>query len=91
MTLNVDQFTISFERTVNLDILEEILQGSITVYEESSFFDVFTVSNVNTSSCCILFWRCYAVALFTYVYGSGNVTNFLIDSHCSGIAVELQM
>ena len=55
MTLNVDQFTISFERTVNLDILEEILQGSITVYEESSFFDDFTVSNVNTSSCCILF------------------------------------
>ena len=89
--LNVNQFTVSFERTANLDILEEILQGSITVYGESSFFDAFTVSNVNTSSCYILFLRCYAIALFIYVYGSGNVTSFLIDSHCSGIAVVLQM
>ena len=35
-----------FEHTVNLDILEEILHDSITVYGDSFLTDVFTVSNV---------------------------------------------
>ena len=49
---------------------------------ETFVTDVFTVSNVNTSSGCILFLCSYAVALFRYVNGRGNVTYFLFDSHC---------
>ena len=83
--LNVDQLPRQvklFERTVNLDILDENLHDSIAVYGDSFLSDVFTVSNVNTSSCCILFLCSYAVALFRYVNGRGNVTYFLFDSHC---------
>ena len=83
--LNVDQFpwqVKTFERTVNLDILKENLHDSIAVYGDSFLTDVFTVSNVNTSSDCILFLCNYAVALFRYVNGRGNVTYFLFDSYC---------
>ena len=71
-----------FKRTVNLDISEEDLQDSTAVYGDSFLTDVFTVSNVNTSSGCILFLCSYAVALFRYVNGRGNVIYFLFDSHC---------
>ena len=83
--LNVDQLprqTKIFERTVNLDILKENLHDSIAVYGDSFLADDFTVSNLNTSSGCILFLCSYAVALFRYVNGRGNVTYFLFDSHC---------
>ena len=82
---NVDQLPWQvkiFERTVNLDILEEHLHDSIAVYGDSFLTDVFTVSNVNTSSGCILFLCSYAAALFRYVNGRGDVTYFLFDSHC---------
>ena len=49
--LNVDQLPWQvkiFEHTVNLDISEEILPDSITIYGDSFLTDVFTVSNVNT-------------------------------------------
>ena len=80
--LNVDQLPRQvkiFERTVNLDILEENLHDSIAVYGDSFLTDVFTVSNGNTTSGCILFLCSYAVALFRYVNGRGNVTYFLFD------------
>ena len=83
--LNVDQLPRQvkiFERTVNLDILEENLHDSITLYGDSLLTDVFTVLNVNTSSGCILFLCSYTVALFRYVNGRDNVTYFLFDSHC---------
>ena len=83
--LNVDQLPRQvkiFEHTVNLDILEENLHDSIAVYGDSFLTNVFTVSNVNTSSGCILFLCSYAVALFRYVSGRGNVTYFLFDSNC---------
>ena len=83
--LNVDQLPRQvkiFELTVNLDILEENLHDSIAVYGDSLLTDVSTVSNVNTISGCILFLCSYAVALFRYVNGRGNVTYFLFDSHC---------
>ena len=62
--------------------MEENLHDSIVVYGDSFLTDVFTVSNVNTSSGCILFLCSYIVALFRYVNGRGNVTYFLFDSHC---------
>ena len=62
--------------------MEENLLDSIAVYGDSFLNDVFTVSNVNTSSVCILFLFGYAVALFGCVNGRGNVTYFLFDSHC---------
>ena len=83
--LNVNQLPQQvkiFERTVNLDILEENLHDSIAVYGDSFLTDVFTVSNVNTSSGCILFLCSYAVALFRHVNGRDNVTYFLLDSYC---------
>ena len=83
--LNMDQLSRQVkicERTVNLDISEENLHDSIAVYGDSLLTDVFTVSNVNTSSGSILFLCSYAVALSRYVNGRGNVTYFLIDSHC---------
>ena len=83
--INVDQLPGQvkiFERTVNLDILEENLHDSIAVYGDWFLTDVFPVSNVNNSSGCILFLCSYAVALFRYVNGRGNVTYFLFDSHC---------
>ena len=70
-----------FERTVNSDISEENLHDSIAVYGDSFLTDVFTVSNVNISSGCILLLCSYAVALFRYVNRRGNVTYFLFDSH----------
>ena len=83
--LNVDQLPRQvkiFERTVNLDILEKNLHDSIAACGDSFLTDIFTASNVNTSSGCILFLCSYAVALFRYVNGRGNVTYFLFDSHC---------
>ena len=83
--LNVDQLPGQvkiFERTANLDISEENLHDSIAVYGDSFLTDVFTISNVNTSSGCILFLCSYAVALFRYLNGRGNGTYFLFDSHC---------
>ena len=71
-----------FEHTINLDILEEHFHDSIAVYWDSFLTDVFTVSNVNFSSSCILFLCSYAVALFRYVNERGNVTYFLFDLHC---------
>ena len=82
--LNVNQLPQKikiFERTINLDILEENLHDSIAVYGDSFLTDVFTVSNVNISSGCILLLCSYAVALFRYVNRRGNVTYFLFDSH----------
>ena len=82
--LNVDQLPRQvkiFERTVNLDILEENLHDSISVYGDSFVTNGLTVSNVNTSSGCILFLCSYAVALRRYVNGRGNVIYFLFDSH----------
>ena len=70
-----------FECTVNLDILEENLHDSIAVYEDSFLPDAFTVSNVNTSSGCLLFLCSYAVALFKYVNRRDNETYFLFESH----------
>ena len=55
---------------------------SIAVYGDSFLADVFTVSNGNTSSGCILFLCSYAVASFRYVNGKGNVTYFILDSYC---------
>ena len=69
------------EHTVNLDISEENLHDSIAVYGDSFLTDVFTVSNVNISSGCILLLCSYVVALFRYVNRRGNVTYFLFDSH----------
>ena len=83
--LNVDHLRRQvklFEGTVNLDILEENLHDSIAVYGDSFLNDVFTFSNVGTSSGCIQFLCSYAVALFRYVNGRRNVTYFLFDSHC---------
>ena len=51
--LNVDWLP---RRTVNLDLLEENLHDSIAIYGDSFLTDVFTVSNKNTSSGCILFF-----------------------------------
>ena len=53
-----------FELTVNVDILEENLHDSVSVYGGFFLTNVFTVSNVNTSSGCILFSCTNAVALF---------------------------
>ena len=72
------------------NILKENLHRSIAVYGGSFLTDVFTLSNVNTSSGCIMFTCSYAVALFRYVNGRGNVTYFLFDLQCR-IVVELQM
>ena len=44
--------------------------------------DVFTNSNVNNSSGCILFLCSCAVALFKYVNAAGNLTSFLFDLDC---------
>ena len=44
--------------------------------------DVFTASNVNTSSASIMFVYSYAIALLRYVNGRDNVIYFLFDSHC---------
>ena len=66
-----------FEHTINLAILEEDFHDSIAVYGDSFLTDVFTVSNVNFSSSCILFLCSYAVALFRYVNERGNVIYFL--------------
>ena len=71
-----------FEHTVNLDILEENLHDSIAVYGDSFLTDVFTVSNVNTSSGSILFLCSYAVALVRHVNKRDSVTYFLLDSYC---------
>ena len=71
-----------FERTVNLEILEENLHDSVAVYGDSFLTDVFNNSNVNSSSGCILLLCSYAVALFKYVNAAGNSTYFLLDSHC---------
>ena len=71
-----------FERTVNLEILEENLHDSVAVYGDSFLTYVFNSSNVNNSSGCILFLSSYAVALFKYVNAAGNSTYFLFDSHC---------
>ena len=82
--LNVDQLPRQvklFEYTVNLDILEENLHDSIVVSEDSFLPDAFTVSNVNTSSGCLLFLCSYAVALFKYVNRRDNETYFLFESH----------
>ena len=51
--LNVDWLP---RRTVNLDLLEENLYDSKAIYGDSFLTDVFTVSNKNTSSGCILFF-----------------------------------
>ena len=67
---------------VNLDILEENLCDSMTVYGDYFLADAFIVSNVNTSSGCILFLCSYAVVLLRYLNGRGNVTYFLFDSYC---------
>ena len=71
-----------FEHTINLAILEEDFHDSIAVYGDSFLTDVFTVSNVNFSSSCILFLCSYAVALFRYVNERGNVIYFLFDFNC---------
>ena len=46
--------------------------------ETDVFTDVFTVLNVNTSSGCILFLCSYAVALFRYVNGRGNILHNIL-------------
>ena len=71
-----------FERTVNLEILEENLHDSVAFYGDSFLTDVFNNSNVNNSSECILFLCSYAVALFKYVNEAGNSAYFLFDLHC---------
>ena len=70
-----------FQHSVNLDISEKNFHGSIVVYGDSFLTDIFTFSNVNTSSGCILFLCSYAVALFRDVNGRGNITYFLFDSN----------
>ena len=72
--LNVDQLPRQvniFHYTVNLDIPEENIHDSMAVYGESFLNDVFTVSNLNTSSDCNLFLCSYAAALFRYLNGRG--------------------
>ena len=69
MTDHLSRQVKIFDRTVNLDISEENLHDSITVYGDYFLTDVFTVSNVNTSPGCILFLCSYAVASFRYVNG----------------------
>ena len=69
-----------FKRTVNLDILEENLHDSKAVYGDFFLTNSFPVSNVNTSSGCILFSCSYAVASIKYVNGKGDITYFLFDS-----------
>ena len=71
-----------FERTVNLEILEENLHDSVAVYGDSFLADVFNSSNVNNSSACILFSFSCAVALFKYVNAAGNSAYFAFDSQC---------
>ena len=71
-----------FTHTVNLEILDENLHDSITVYGDSFLTDVFNISNENNSSGCILFSCSYAVAMLKHVNGTGNVSYFLFDSHC---------
>ena len=69
-----------FKCTVNLDILEENLHDSKAVYGDFFLTNFFPVSNVNTSSGCILFSCNYAVASIKYVNGKGDITYFLFDS-----------
>ena len=83
--LNVEELPCQvkiFERTVNLEILEENLHDSVAVYGNSFFTDVFNNSIVSNSSGCILFLCSYAIALFKYVNAVGNSTYLLFDSHC---------
>ena len=79
-----------FERTVNLEILEENLYDSVAVYGDSFLTDIFNNSNVNNSSGCILLLYNYAVALFKYVNAVVNSTHFFL-ARTVEIALELQM
>ena len=55
-----------FERTVNLEILEENPHDSVAVYRDSFLTDLFNISNVNNSSGCILFLCSFAIVLFKH-------------------------
>ena len=71
-----------FDRTVNLEILEENLHDGVAVYGDSFLTDVFNNSNVTNSSRCILILCSYAMALFKYVNAGGNSTYLLFDPPC---------
>ena len=75
------QVTI-FERTINLEMLEENFDDSVAVHGDSFLTDVFNNSNVSNSSGDILFLCSYAVTLFKHANATGNSTFFLFDSHC---------
>ena len=79
-----------FERTVNLEILEENLHDSVAVYGDSFLTDIFNKSNLNNSSGCILLLYNYVVALFKYVNAVVNSTRSFL-THTVEIAVELQI
>ena len=80
--LNSDQLPRQvkmFEPTVNLEILEENFHDIIAVYRDSFLTDVFINANVNTRRVCIFFLCSYAVALFRYENGKGNLAYPLFD------------
>ena len=71
-----------FQKTVNLEILEETLHDSVAGYGNSVLTDAFANANVNSSTGCILFLSSYVIALLRYVNGTGTVAYFLFHSHC---------
>ena len=73
----------------NLEILDETLHDSLAVYGDSFLTDVFSISNANNNSGCIVFLFSYAVAMFKHVNGIGNLSYFLFDT--AEIVAELQM
>ena len=50
----------------NLEILDETLHDSLAVYGDSFLTDVFSISNANNNSGCIVFLFSYAVAMFKH-------------------------
>ena len=73
----------------NLEILDETLHDSLAVYGDSFLTDVFSISNANNNSGCIVFLFSYAVAMFKHVNGIGNLSYFFFDT--AEMVAELQM
>ena len=68
--LNVDhlpQQVEIFQKTVNLEILQENLPDSIAVYGDSFLIDVFANAKVNATTGCILLLCSYSIALFILI------------------------
>ena len=72
-----------FQKTVNLEILEDNLWDCIAVLGNSFLIDVNENTNLNTSTVCITFLCSFLVALLKYVNGTGIVALiYIFDLQC---------